>query len=124
MKLISFNAFYFLFQHVMTSVIDRVDEMPDLTDPLRVHRKFLPWLSSWVNFPLDESLPLHMQRELVRRSIRLNRMRGTKAGLSEMIRILTSTPVHIEERAKAKSLCVGSVDLGRWEKCCQSISPS
>ena len=100
-----FQRFLFLFQHIMTSVIDRVDEMPDLTDPLRVHRKFLPWLSSWVNFPLDESLPLHMQRELVRRSIRLNRMRGTKAGLSEMIRILTSTPVHIEERPNPKPVC-------------------
>ena len=106
-----FQRFLFLFQHVMTSVIDRVDEMPDLTDPLRVHRKFLPWLSSWVNFPLDESLPLHMQRELVRRSIRLNRMRGTKAGLSEMIRILTSTPVHIEERAKPKACVLGQLTL-------------
>ncbi len=106
-----FQRFLFLFQHVMTSVIDRIDEMPDLTDPLRVERKFLPWLASWVNFPLDESLPLHMQRELVRRSIRLNRMRGTKAGLSEMIRILTSTPVHIEERAKPKPCVLGQMTL-------------
>ncbi len=106
-----FQRFLFLFQHIMTGVIDRIDEMPDLTDPLRVDRKFLPWLASWVNFPLDESLPLHMQRELVRRSIRLNRMRGTKAGLSEMIRILTSTPVHIEERAKPKACVLGQMTL-------------
>ena len=46
-----------------------------------------------------------MQRELVRRSIRLNRMRGTKAGVSEMIRILTSTPVHIEEEPNRKLVC-------------------
>ena len=52
-----------------------------------------------------------MQRELVRRSIRLNRMRGTKAGLSEMIRILTSTPVHIEERAKPKACVLGQLTL-------------
>ncbi len=106
-----FQRFLFLFQHVMTSVIDRVDEMPDLTDPLRVERKFLPWLASWVNFPLDESLPLHMQRELVRRSIRLNRMRGTRSGLSEMIRILTSTPVVIEERTKPKACVLGQMTL-------------
>ena len=106
-----FQRFLFLFQHVMTSVIDRVDEMPDLTDPLRVDRKFLPWLSSWVNFSLDESLPLHMQRELVRRSIRLNRMRGTKSGLSEMIRILTSTPVVIQERTKPKPCVLGQMTL-------------
>ena len=95
----------------MTTVIDKIDEMPDLTDPLRVERKFLPWLASWVNFPLDESLPLHMQRELVRRSIRLNRMRGTKAGLSEMIRILTSTPVTIEERKKPNPCVLGKMTL-------------
>lgn len=106
-----FQRFLFLFQHMMTSVIDRVDEMPDLTDPLRVERKFLPWLSSWVNFSLDESLPLHMQRELVRRSIRLNRMRGTKEGLSEMIRILTSTPVEIIERKKPKGCVLGQMTL-------------
>ena len=106
-----FQRFLFLFQHVMTSVIDRIDEMPDLTDPLRVERKFLPWLASWVNFPLDESLPLHMQRELVRRSIRLNRMRGTKEGLAEMIRILTSTPVVIEERAKPNPCVLGQMTL-------------
>ena len=91
--------------------IDKIDSMPDVTDPLRVERKFLPWLSSWVNFPLDESLPLHMQRELVRRSIRLNRMRGTKEGLSEMIRILTSTPVVIEERKKPKPCVLGHMTL-------------
>jgi phage tail-like protein len=106
-----FQRFLFLFQHMMTTVIDKIDSMPDVTDPLRVERKFLPWLSSWVNFPLDESLPLHMQRELVRRSIRLNRMRGTKEGLSEMIRILTSTPVVIEERKKPKPCVLGHMTL-------------
>ena len=106
-----FQRFLLLFQHEMTSVIDRIDEMPDLTDPLRVQRKFLPWLASWVNFPLDESLPLHMQRELVRRSIRLNRMRGTKEGLAEMIRILTSTPVKIEERTKPNACVLGQMTL-------------
>lgn len=106
-----FQRFLFLFQHMMTSVIDKIDEMPDLTDPLKVEKKFLPWLASWVNFPLDESLPLHMQRELVRRSIRLNRMRGTKEGLAEMIRILTSTPVVIQERAKPKACVLGQMTL-------------
>ena len=106
-----FQRFLFLFQHMLTTVIDKIDVMPDVTDPLRVERKFLPWLASWVNFPLDESLPLHMQRELVRRSIRLNRMRGTKNGLSEMIRILTSTPVVIEERKKPKACVLGQMTL-------------
>ena len=106
-----FKRFLFLFQHMMTSVIDRVDDIPNLTDPLRAERKFLVWLASWVNFPLDESLPLHMQRELVRRAIRLNRKRGTKDGLAEMVRILTSAPVEIKERARPNLCALGSMTL-------------
>ena len=62
-------------------------------DPLTADAKFLPWLASWVGFQLDESLPVHQQRELVRRAIRLMRTRGTRLGIEEMVRVLTSAPV-------------------------------
>jgi len=68
-------------------------------------------ISSWVGFELDESLPLHQQRELVRRSIRLYRTRGTKRGVEEMIMVLTSTQVRIEERKKPKALTMGMMTL-------------
>lgn len=106
-----FRRFLFIFQHLMTTVTERIDDLPAMTNPMVVNPKFLPWLSSWVNFSLDEALPLHQQRELVRRSIRLHRTRGTREGIEEMIRVLTSAPVVIEEHHAPQPCVVGGMTL-------------
>ena len=106
-----FRRFLLMFQHLMTTVTDRIDGIPTLTDPQLADPGFLPWISSWVSFELDASLPLHQQRELVRRSIRLHRTRGTVAGVTEMIRVLTSAPVEVEERAKPQPCVLGAMTL-------------
>jgi phage tail-like protein len=106
-----FRRFLLLFQHMMTTVTDRIDRIPALTDPATADPKFLPWIASWVNFDLDESLPLHQQRELVRRSIRLYRTRGTKAGIEEMVKVLTSAPVRVEERRRPQPTVLGGLTL-------------
>jgi phage tail-like protein len=102
------RRYLFVFQHVMTTITNRIDRLVDLTDPMMVESKMLPWLASWVGFELDESLPVHQQRELVRRAIRLMRTRGTRIGIEEMVRVLTSAPVRVEERALP-----GAATLGR-----------
>ncbi len=101
------RRFLFLFQHTMNTVTEKIDRIVDLTDPLRCEPKMLPWLASWVGFELDESLPVHQQRELVRRAIRLMRTRGTRAGMEEMVRVLTSAPVKIEERKRPGAAVLG-----------------
>ncbi len=106
-----FRRFLFIFQHLMTTVTERIDGIPALTDPTQADARFLPWIASWVNFELDEGLPLHQQRELVRRSIRLHRTRGTAEGIAEMIRVLTSAPVTIIERQKPKPCVLGAMTL-------------
>ena len=95
----------------MTTVTDKIDRIPDLTNPGTADPKFLPWIASWVNFELDEALPLHQQRELVRRSIRLHRTRGTQAGMQEMIRVLTSAAVDVVEREKPQPAVLGAMTL-------------
>ena len=107
----AFRRFLFIFQHMMTTVTERIDGLPALTNPMVVDPKFLPWLASWVDFALDEALPLHQQRELVRRSIRLHRTRGTREGIAEMIRVLTSAPVVIDEHIRPKACVVGQMTL-------------
>lgn len=97
----------FLFQHMMNTVTDAIDRLDELTDPLLCDPKFLPWLASWVGFQLDESLPIHQQRELVRRAIRLMRTRGTRIGMEEMVRVLTSAGVRIEERVVPPAMVLG-----------------
>jgi len=105
------RRYLFLFQHVMTTVTDRIDHLVDLTDPLACDARFLPWLASWVGFELDESLPIHQQRELVRRAIRLMRTRGTRQGIEDMVRVLTSAPVRVEERERPRPMVLGSNHL-------------
>lgn len=105
------RRFLFLFQHLMTGVLDRVDAIPDLTDPIAADPKFLPWIASWVDFELDGSLPIHQQRELVRRAIRLYRNRGTREGVEELVRVLTSAPVRIVERKKPPPAVMGAAWL-------------
>lgn len=105
------RRFMFIFQHTMTTVTERIDRIVDLCDPLLCDAKFLPWLASWVGFELDESLPVHQQRELVRRAIRLYRTRGTRAGVEEMVRVLTSAPVRIRERLRPGPAVLGKCRL-------------
>lgn len=106
-----FQRFLFLFQHLMTTVTDKIDQIPSLTDPLTADPRFLPWIASWVSFELNEALPLHQQRELVRRSIRLYRTRGTVEGVTEMIRVLTTADVEIVERCAPRTATLGSRGL-------------
>ena len=106
-----FRRFLFIFQHLMTTVTDQIDDLPSLTDPLAADPDFLPWIASWVAFPLDEDLPLHRQRELVRRSISLYRSRGTVVGITEMIRVLTGADVRIIERKRPHSATMGTMRL-------------
>lgn len=106
-----FRRFLFIFQHLMTTVTEKIDRIPSLTDPMEADPRFLPWIASWVSFELDGSLPLHQQRELVRRSIRLHRTRGTRAGVEEMIRVLTSAPVRLEENSPPRPCILNGMTL-------------
>lgn len=105
------RRFLFVTQHVMTTIANRIDHIVDITDPMMAEPKLLPWLASWVGFDLDESLPVHQQRELVRRAIRLMRTRGTRIGIEEMVRVLTSAPVRVEERTLPKPATLGKAHL-------------
>ena len=107
----SLRRFLFIFQHVMTGITDRIDSLPSLIDPGATDPRFLPWIASWVSFPLDSSLPIHQQRELVRRAIRLYRTRGTVAGVEEMIRVLTAAPVSIAETRAPNAFVLGKSTL-------------
>jgi phage tail-like protein len=111
-----FNAdalrrFLFIFQHLMTTITDKIDTIPSLIDPMSTDPRFLPWIASWVSFELDSSLPIHKQRDLTRRAIRLLRTRGTVAGVEEMIQILTNAPVKVLELAKPRGFVVGRSTL-------------
>jgi phage tail-like protein len=107
----TFRRFLFIFQHLMTTVVEKVEQLPALTDPINADPRFLPWIASWVGFEFDASLAIHEQRELVRRAIRLYRMRGTVEGVEEIVRVLTSAPVTLIECEKPPPAVLGGCTL-------------
>lgn len=105
------RRFLFVYHHLMTTVVDKIEELPDLTNPLATDPRFLPWVASWVSFTLDESLPLYQQRELVRRAIRLYRKRGTREGVEEIVRVLTGAPAQVQPRTRPMPFVLGGATL-------------
>ena len=57
MRRIGFVASLFIFQHLMTTVTERIDGLPQMTNPMVVDPKFLPWLASWWTSPWMRRCP-------------------------------------------------------------------
>jgi phage tail-like protein len=70
---------------------------PGSVDAERTPSEFLEWLSGWVALSLRADLDESRQREFIARAISLYRLRGTKQGLIEVLRIYTRMGVSIDE---------------------------
>lgn len=75
---------------------------------------FLTWLGSWLDLKFLAEWPDGTRREFVRRAIELYKLRGTIAGLQEVLRLHTGLqppqPIIIEHfrlRGYQALLCVG-----------------
>jgi phage tail-like protein len=60
-------------------------------------RDFLPWLAGWLALTLREDWDEPRQRELIAKASWLYRLRGTKRGVEEFLKIYTRLGVVIEE---------------------------
>jgi len=118
----SLKRFLSVFHHLFTTVVDKIEELPELTNPLNTDPEFLPWVASWVSFTLDESLPLYQQRELIRRAIRLYRKRGTREGMEEIVRVLTGAPARVESRSRPMPFVLGGATLAGGRTVAQRYS--
>jgi len=93
-----FVRFVSLFQDLATSLLDGVDNVPNLVDPSIAPLPVVRWLGSWIGVGfIDPSLPDALQRHLVRTSSRVLTWRGTKRGLADFLEAVTSGPVEIDE---------------------------
>jgi phage tail-like protein len=111
------GRFLFGFEHLLTGLDD--EERPGLGEILNgVHRyfdpfaaptEFLDWLAGWValelRIDLDEGEPEGLDelrrrsitRRFIARAVELYRERGTRAGLTELLRTYTGMGVEIDE---------------------------
>jgi phage tail-like protein len=81
----------------LTGVHRYVDPGPSLPAEARAPAKFLPWLSGWVALALRADLDELRQRDFIARAVSLYRLRGTKRGLEEFLRIYTRLGVTVNE---------------------------
>jgi phage tail-like protein len=70
---------------------------PKAPEEQRAPAEFLEWLSGWVALTLRADLDELRQRDFIARAASLYRLRGTKRGLEEILRIYTRLGVSVEE---------------------------
>jgi phage tail-like protein len=91
------GQFLLIFEDIMKPLENTVDNLAMYFDPLLTPEPLLPWLAFWVNLILSPTWPLERRRDLVRSAAALYRLRGTRRGLSEYIRIYTGSVPEISE---------------------------
>lgn len=79
-----------------------------LADGERAPKEFLQWLAGWVALTLREDWDDLRQRDLIAKAVPLYRLRGTRRGVEEFLRIYTRLGVEIDELAEAFQVGVHS----------------
>jgi phage tail-like protein len=72
-----------------------IGRIADYLDPQKTDADFLPWLASWVTLTLRADWDTQTQRDFIMRIVPLYQLRGTKAGLLQMLALYTKSPVQI-----------------------------
>lgn len=73
------------------------DPGPGLPAGQRAPAEFLDWLSGWVALSLRADIDEERQRVVIANAVRLYRLRGTKAGLEEIVSLYTTLGASIAE---------------------------
>lgn len=74
-----------IFDRSLRNVETAVDDLPALLDPYAT--KHLAWLASWIGLTPDPRLPQSMQRDLIAGARHLLDLRGTVAGLRQLLHL-------------------------------------
>lgn len=105
------RRFLLLFQTLDFEVQSRVGARDRIVSPVDMDPRFLPWLASWLDFHLDERIPVTRRRIFLRRAVHLFKKRGTIDGLREIIKTLTGLEVELIERRGPQPLALGNCAL-------------
>ncbi len=83
---------------VLDPIVAVLDALPEHFDPDYAPRHILNLLSAWLGVDLDESQPIAVQRDTIRRAAELGRRRGTKGGLELALSLaFPDVPLRVED---------------------------
>lgn len=81
----------------LAPVFTVLDNLDAYLDPSLAPADFVDWLAGWVGLPLGPHLPVDVRRDAVARIAGLSGRRGTVAGLTEEIELLTGGTVDVQD---------------------------
>src|SRR4051794_21414932 len=85
-------------ESVLDPIIAVLEALPEHFDPDYAPRDILNLLSAWLGVDLDESQPIAVQRDTIRRAAELGRRRGTKGGLELALSLASpGVPLRVED---------------------------
>jgi phage tail-like protein len=101
------SRFLMLFESFWKPISLQIDQIENYFDPDLTPREFLPWLSSWIGLPVDNSLPVPRLRKLLNQAMHLFQCRGTLYALRTTLEIYTEGQIDILER-RANNFVLGA----------------
>lgn len=94
--------FLLIFESILGPMERMVGGISHYLDPDVAPPETLRWLASWLGIVLDPRWPEDRQRDLVRGATNLYRWRGTRRGLSTVLRLATGATPDITEPTLAE----------------------
>jgi phage tail-like protein len=79
------------------SLEDEIAGLHDLFDPEETPEAFLQWLSTWVALAWRPDLSPSRQRRILANAVRLYRIRGTRAGIEESLRLYLDVLASVDD---------------------------
>jgi phage tail-like protein len=79
------------------SLEESIARLPLYFDPAQTDAGFLDWLAGWVGVTLQAELTEEKRREIIGRIVPLYRIRGTRRGLEEIVKLFTDGEIAIRE---------------------------
>jgi phage tail-like protein len=93
-----FIRFTSMFQELATTLLDGVDNIPNVVDVTVAPAPMVRWLGSWIGVDnVDSSLPVDLQRRIVRESGQILSWRGTHRGLVQFLELVTGGSVEVSD---------------------------
>lgn len=79
----------FIFEHMFGTIDEKLADGHRFYDPHVAPVEFLDWLAHWTAFATELDWPLEKRRALIKRSVDLYRLRGTRRGLTLFLKLFT-----------------------------------
>ena len=118
------DRFLSIFQTTFDNIDGSIDNLWQLFDPLMTPDSAFPWLAAWLALPIDPTMELSKQRQLLKSAFPTYLVRGTVQGLEQLIEAYTGVDnIRILEHFKLRNWIFLSARASRGEQAGEGRGP-